>query len=163
MFDAARVSPEAIIATYIALAFGLSRAPVRVFRRLTSWPMLAALLLVASQAVPRIVVGYVSPCGAQQDTVAAGELLDGLSAYPAGLRLALRRVLHDHPLPPTVSWPRSVQSSHLDCLNLLEVNAHPPLVPIAEPVVAALGLLQADSAFSGDQPRLPHIDDLALV
>jgi hypothetical protein len=102
--------------------------------------MLAGVFVVAMLAVPIIIVGYIAPCGAMQDTVAAGELLAGRSAYPHDFQAVLRRVFIDHPLPTTVSWLRGIQSAHEGCLDVLQVNAHPPLVAVAlEPVVATLG------------------------
>ena len=128
------------MATLVALAFALSREPARILRHFTSWPMLAGVFVVATLAVPMIAVGFIAPCGAMQDTVASGELLAGRSAYPHDLRPIVKRVLIENPLPTTVSWLRGMQSSHLDCLNELRVNAHPPLVAVAlEPAVAVLG------------------------
>ncbi len=140
MFDPAHASPQALMATVAALVCALSRAPVRILRHLTSWPILAAVFVVATQSVPKMVVGYISPCGSLQDTVASGELLAGRSAYPHDLQPAVKRVLKENPLPTTVSWLRGIQLSHLDCLNYLDVNAHPPLVAVAlEPLVSTLG------------------------
>jgi hypothetical protein len=155
MFDPAAASPQAIMAALIALALALSRAPARILRHLTSWPMLAGVFVVATLAVPKIILGFIAPCGALQDTVSAGELLAGRSAYPLDLRPVVKRVLRDNPLPATVSWLRGIQASHLGCMELLQVNPHPPLVAVGlEPVVAALGyfrpilLFQAITAIS---------------
>ena len=128
------------MATLVAVALAWSRVPTRILQHFTSWPVLAGVFLIAALAVPKLIVGFIAPCGAMQDTVASGELLAGRSAYPSDLRPVVKRVLTDNPLPTTVSWLRGIQSSHLGCLNELQVNAHPPLVAVAlEPVVAAMG------------------------
>jgi hypothetical protein len=140
LFNPASASPQAIMAIVVALTLALSGARVRIFRHLTSWPMLAGVFVVATLAVPKVIVGFIAPCGALQDTVAAGELLAGRSAYPQDLHPVVKRILINNPLPATVSWLRGVQSSHLACMDVLQVNAHPPLVAVAlQPVVAALG------------------------
>jgi hypothetical protein len=139
-FNPAAASPQAILATVAAFACAFSRAPTRILRSLTSWPALAVLFVIATISVPMIILGYIAPCGAMQDTVAAGELLAERSAYPSDLRPVVKRVVQENPLPATFSWLRRIQSSHLGCLYELQLNAHPPLVPVAlEPVVAALG------------------------
>jgi hypothetical protein len=140
MFDPAAVSPQAILATSTALWCALSRSPARVLRYFTSWPVLAVVLLVGALAVPKIIVGYIAPCGVLQDTIASGELLAGRPAYPEDLHVVVKRVLREHPIPATVSWLRGVQAAHLGCVDLLQLNAHPPLVAMAlEPAVATLG------------------------
>ena len=139
-FNPANASLQAILAFLGAAACFFFRTPARIFRNLTSWPILAALFVVASISAPMIIVGYIAPCGAMQDTVASGELLIGRTAYPPDLRPLVKRVVQENPLPTTFSWLRGVQASHLNCLYGLDLNAHPPLVPVAlEPLVAAIG------------------------
>lgn len=139
-FNPATAGPQAILAILGAAACAFSRTPARILRNLTSWPVLAALFVVATISVPMIIVGYIAPCGAMQDTVASGELLAGRTAYPSDLRPVVRRVVQENPPPATFSWLRGIQASHLNCLYELDLNAHPPLVPVAvEPMVAALG------------------------
>jgi Glycosyltransferase family 87 len=140
LVDPTASSPQAIVATLIATVLAVSRSPLRILPRFTSWPMLSAFLLIAALAVPKIILGNISPCDYLQDTVAAGELLAGRSAYPAQLQPVLKRVVEDHPVPTSISWLRDIQSAHLGCMNAMIVNAHPPLVTIAfEPLVAAMG------------------------
>ena len=139
-FNPATAGPQAVLATLVAAACAFSRTPARILKHLTSWPVLAALFVVATISAPMIIVGYIAPCGAMQDTVASGELLAGRSAYPHDLQPVVRRVVQENPPPATFSWLRGIQASHLNCLYGLNLNAHPPLVPVAiEPMVATLG------------------------
>ena len=139
-FNPAAANPQAILATLGAAVCAVSRPPSRVLRYLTSWPVLATLFVIATISVPMIIIGYIAPCGAMQDTVASGELLAGRSAYPHDLRPIVRHLLQEDPPPSTFPWLRRLQASHMGCLYSLDLNAHPPLVPVAlEPLVAAIG------------------------
>ena len=139
-FNPATAGPQAILVVLGAAACAFSRTPSRILKHLTSWPVLAALFVVATISAPMMIIGYIAPCGAMQDTVASGELLAGRSAYPHDLQPVVRRVVQENPPPATFSWLRGIQASHLNCLYGLNLNAHPPLVPVAiEPMVATLG------------------------
>jgi hypothetical protein len=136
----ATFNPQAILAILAAIACCFSRRTDRFVERLTSWPVLLILFLIALWSVPMMVVGYIAPCGAVQDTAGAGELLAGRSAYPRDMSAVVKQILQTNPLPATPSWLRKQQSAHLDCLYELELNAHPPLVAVGlKPVVAAIG------------------------
>lgn len=139
-FNPALFGPQAIVATFVAMVCVVSGSPARILRYLTSWPVLGLLAIIASMAVPMLVIGYIAPCGSMQDTVAAGELLAGRSAYPEDLHPVLKRVVNENPVPAAFSWLKSTQSAHLGCMYDLRLNAHPPLVAVAlEPVVAVMG------------------------
>lgn len=139
-FNPATLGPQAILATLVAIACAVAPSPKHILRYLTSWPLVVVLLVIAIMAVPMLVVGYIAPCGSMQDTVAAGELLAGRSAYPPDMRPVLKRAVSQNPIPATFSWLKATQASHLGCMYDLQVNAHPPLVAVAlEPVVAVMG------------------------
>jgi hypothetical protein len=139
-FNPASASLQSIMAILAAMACGVSRTPQRVLGYFISWPLFAAVLLNATISLPMLVFSYIAPCGAIQDTVAAGELLAGRTAYPPDMRPVVKRIVHDNPVPSTVSWLKGVQAAHLGCMYDLRLNAHPPLVAVGlEPVVAVLG------------------------
>jgi len=136
----AALAPQASLAVLAATACALCQPPRRIFRYLTSWPALAALAVIASIDVPMVVIGYLAPCGAMQDTIGAGELLAGRTAYPVEFQSVVRRVLKDNPVPTAPSWLAGIQASHLSCLYQLDLNAHPPLVPVVlAPFVGWIG------------------------